>query len=163
PWSVSLLKGGGNQPIHFRLAFGKAVTAGTILGGVGELRILKADAPFPGDPEIAAHWTLLDAPSGQNSPRVTALPPGTSTRAILCTVREARGRVDLHLLRPLAARLHNVTPAATANADAEFAPASRVTRATGGAGWVCSGKAGQKGSNPRPPILQLPPTSSVPA
>ena len=157
PWSVGPAKAEDKSAIHFRFAFNKAVKLGAILGGVGELRRLKADAPFPGDPENDAHWTRLATPPEQNSPLVTSLPPGSSTRAILCTVREPRGRVDLYLLRPLAARLHNVTPGAVANADGEFAPASLVTRPNGGRGWESSGK-DQKGVNSRPPISELQPS-----
>jgi hypothetical protein len=160
PWAPNFARGEAREikeTVHFRLVFKKPITIGTILGGIGEIRILKEDAPFPGDPENAAHWTRIETQSEQNAPMVAPLAPGTATRAILCTVREPKGRVELHLLRPLVARLHNLTPGAVANADAEFAPASLVTRANGGRGWECSGK-DQKGFNAYPPITETQPS-----
>ena len=142
--------------VHFRIALKKPVRIGTLLGGGGQLRVLKADAPFPGDPNNAAHWLALETPPGQNSPRCTPLPPALETRALLCTVPRASEQTRLDLLRPLAARLFSVTPRAIANADGEFTPASLVTRDHGGHGWRNSGK-DQKGVNPRPPISDLEP------
>ncbi len=142
--------------VHFRIALKKPVPIGSLLGGVGQLRVLKADAPFPGDPNNDAHWLALETPTGQNSPRCTPLPSALETRAILCTVPRASDQTRLDFLRPLAARLFSVTPRAIANADGEFTPASLVTRDHGGRGWRNSGK-DQKGVNPRPPISDLEP------
>ncbi len=156
-WSAAQAKEGGKEAVHFRIAFTKPVRVGTLLGGLGEVRVLRADAPYPGDPANAAQWLKSDSAAAQNHPHVLTFPPGTVTRALLCSVAEPRGRVDLHLLRLLAARLHNVTPGATANADGEAAPASLVTRPNGGRGWESSGR-DQKGINSRPPISELQPS-----
>ena len=76
---------------HFRIALQRPVRIGSLRGGGGQLRVLKADAPFPGDPNNDAHWLALETPPGQNSPRCTPLPLPLSleTRALLCSVPRA--------------------------------------------------------------------------
>jgi hypothetical protein len=168
--SVSALLGlGGREPlsprrpqpakgaVRYLVAFKQPVAIGTVIGGLTELSILKTDAPFPGDPANAAQWTPLEIAPEQNQPSVVPLPPKSTTRALLCMVQGARVWGGQHCVRLLAARLHNITPGGTANAEAEFAPASLVTHRNDGKGWESSGK-DDKGFNPRPPPTDLQPS-----
>ncbi len=145
------------EDARYLIAFKQPITIGAVLGGVTELKILKADAPLPGDPNNAAQWTRMEIAPDQNQPCVVTLPPKTATRALLCTVQGSRTWGGQHAIQLLRARLYNTTPSGTANADAEFTPASLVTHDNEGKGWECSGK-DDKGNNPRPPINDLQPS-----
>lgn len=143
--------------VRYLVAFKQPVAIGTVIGGLTELKMLKTDAPFPGDPANAARWTPVEIALEQNQPCVVTLPPNTTTRALLCTVQGSRVWGGQHCVRLLSARLHNITPSGTANAEAEYAPASLVTHRNDGKGWESSGK-DDKGINPRPPLSDLQPS-----
>ncbi|PAW86750.1 MAG: hypothetical protein B9S33_07390 [Pedosphaera sp. Tous-C6FEB] len=151
--------------LQYLLVFKQPVALGTVLGGVGELRVLKAGAAFPPEPASAADWTSIEVQPSQSAPRFAPLPPGTQTRALLVSVSVPRDSRQSPFLRLLAPRLANHTPAAVANAQSEhtatsqFSPpythdAGHVTRGHGE--WVNSGK-DNSGINSRPPITELDP------
>lgn len=112
----------GRQPkveISYRLTFKQPVTMGSVLCDEDEVYYLKADAPYPGDPAEDAHWQAVPPQPRQGGPRVLALPPATSTRALLVVTHRAVDRTALSLCRPLQKRLYNLTPTATVNAESE--------------------------------------------
>ena len=153
-----------NEEAQYLLVFKRPVAIGTVLGGSGDVKIQKPDAPLPPNPANAADWQTVEAAANQSTPRFAPLAPGTTTRAILFTTPLLRyGPADVRLLTP---RLFNNTPDATANAQAEYtsspylsAPvtydAGRITRGRGE--WVSSGKS-SSGINSTPPITELAPT-----
>lgn len=143
--------------VRYLIAFKQPVAIGTAIGGVTELKLLKSDAPLPADPDDVAQWTRVEIAPEQNQPCVIPLPAKTATRAVLVTVQGQRVWEGKHCVRLLEARLQNVTPLGTANAEAEFTPASLITHQNGGKGWESSGK-DDKGFNPRPPLTDLQPS-----
>ncbi|MFM8468833.1 MAG: FlgD immunoglobulin-like domain containing protein, partial [Limisphaerales bacterium] len=154
------------QPgLQYLLVFKQPTAIGTVLGGVGEVRVLKAGAPFPPEPSRASDWLAVEVQPSQSAPRFAPFPPGTQTRALLVAVPAPRDTRQSPFLRLHAPRLANHTPAAVANAETEhtaksqFSPpythdAGHVTRGYGE--WVNSGK-DEKGINSRAPITELEP------
>ncbi|MBM4038782.1 MAG: hypothetical protein FJ290_09725 [Planctomycetes bacterium] len=150
---------------HYLVAFHKPVPVGSVWVELGELSYLKEGAPYPGDPTKGEQWTAAPAYPDQSRPHLVTLPPGTKTRAVLCTVRGQR-RASMHALRFSARRLHNVVPDATAQAESEFTQYSqggpphtyRAASITGGWGsWQNTGK-DQKERIPRPPVSDVDPS-----
>lgn len=151
--------------LQYLLVFKQPVALGTVLGSVGELRVLKPDAPLPPEPSRDGDWLAVEVQPSQSTPRFAPLPPGTKPRALLVSAPVPRDSRQSPFLRLLAARLANHTPAAVANADTEhtatsqFSPpythdAGHITRGYGE--WVNSGKDNQ-GLNTRPPVTELQP------
>ena len=152
------------EEAQYLLVFKQPIAIGTVLGSVGDLKILKPGAPLPPNPANLDDWQPLDAAPNQTAPRFIPLPPGATTRALLLSTPLLRyGPADVRLLAP---RLTNHTPSATANAQAEYtsepylsAPvtydAAHITRGRGE--WISSGKNG-RGINSTPPITELAPT-----
>jgi len=118
-WSAGEAGEKGNA-FHYMIAFKKPVRLGSVWLDAGEFRYLKEDAPFPGDPKNPAHWLTPKVYPGQGSPRLVALPAGTTTRAVLATEKRSEGRSSVRYWRFSARRLHNITPDASAQAEAEF-------------------------------------------
>jgi hypothetical protein len=150
--------------VQYLLAFKKPIALGTVLGGTGELRVHKAGAPVPANPANPSDWLAIEVQPRQSAPRFAPLPPGMRTRAVLISASIPQNAPPF--LRLLAPRIANHTPAAVANAEAEFttepqlsAPytydAGHITRGRGE--WINSGKNG-KGINPRAPITDVDPT-----
>ena len=151
--------------VQYLLVFKQPIAVGTVLGGVGELRVLKAGAAFPPDPSRASDWLAVEVQPSQSAPRFAPLPSGTLTRALLVSVSVPRDTRQSPFLRLLTPRLANHTPVAVANAETEhtatsqFSPpythdAGHVTRGYGE--WVNSGK-DNTGINSHPPITDLQP------
>lgn len=120
---------GGNMPpvkdakeVQYRIAFKSPVTIGSLLvfGGPREAALLKADAPYPGDPANPDHWTPVAFPGRQSTGRTATLEQPVATRAVLLTDRKSRGRSYLEGLRLWSERRQNVTPLSTAYADREY-------------------------------------------
>lgn len=161
PWSAGRVDGDGRtDTFHYLIPFRREVSLGTVFIPRGhELRLLKATAPFPGDPSKEAHWTVVAPLARQSGAELLPLPPGTKTRALLTTERLGNGRYSsLGAIRLFSERVHNVTPEALAYADHEYKPpqtdfipnlASNITSGTGH--WVNVGK-NQSGFIPAPPI-----------
>jgi hypothetical protein len=152
------------EAVQYLLVFKTPVGLGTVLGGSGEFRVHKPGAPMPANPANPSDWTTVEVQPGQSSPQFAPLPTGTQTRAVLVSAIVSPNTPPS--LRLLAPRLANHTPAAIANAEAEFtteptlsAPytydAGHITRGRGE--WINSGKNG-KGINPRAPITDVAPT-----
>ena len=147
---------------QYLAAFDKPITIGTLAGGVGEVRLLKPDSPYPGDPANPDHWTAPAVHPSQWQPRFITLPPNTQTRAILCTESRAAGTSQLAVLWLLKDRLHNILPEAVANANEDYTTpknphtyaAADVAAATGA--WINSG-VNEKGQNLRPPVTDIDP------
>lgn len=168
PWSAGKVTNPGSSELfHYRLAFRRELALGAVLvPGRQEVRLLKADAPFPGDPLNAAHWSAVVVPPRQSGADLLTLPPNTRTRAVLLTEkRSGPGAVStLRALRLLPARLHNVTPEAMAYADREYRPPQTdylpypATAITAGRGpWINTGK-NDKGFIPSPIVSELHPS-----
>ena len=150
---------------QYLLVFKQPTALGTVLGGIGELRVLTPNAPLPPEPSRAADWLTVEIQPNQSVPRLAPLPTDTKTRALLVTVPLPRDTRQSPYLRLLAPRLANHTPAAVANGESEYtatssaAPpytydAGHITRGHGE--WVNSGK-DDKGINSRAPISDLQP------
>src|SRR5436190_1218103 len=110
PWSAGKVTAqGGSETFHYRLAFRREMSLGAVfVPGRPEVRILKADAPYPGDPFNDAQWSPVATPPRQSGAELLTLPPNTRTRAILVTEkRSGAGAVSaLRSLRLLQPRLH---------------------------------------------------------
>ncbi|NQT21286.1 MAG: hypothetical protein HQ592_16380, partial [Planctomycetes bacterium] len=166
-WSAGpVAESGKAQTFHYRVGFTEAVEIGSAMWRTGSLSYLKPDAPYPGDPAEKDHWIAVDAPPNQSGARLAALPAGTTTRALLVTDVRRRHWSRLKLLRLFASRLHNVTPSAIANAEAEYTvhpyassphtfAAADIVKGRGK--WISAGK-NKKGQNLRPPISEIDPS-----
>ncbi len=153
-----------SQAGAYLLAFKRPVEIGTVLGGSGDVRILKPEGSWPPDPSRSTDWVGMEGAQSQNLPGFMALQPGVRTRAILMTPRKVWNAPQL--LGLLGARLFNRTPWAVVNADAEYttepqlsAPRTYAAQdlATGRGEWINTGKDG-KGLIPRPPISDVAPS-----
>jgi hypothetical protein len=150
----------------YRVAFRREIALGAILvDATGEeLRLLRADAPYPGDPWNAEHWTKLPA-SRRSGGCLVVLPAGTKTRAVLLTERRERGSTSaIRYLRLFTERLHNVAPLAQAYSDQEYMPPNTdfvpepATNVPEGRGrWVNVGK-NDRGFIPAPPVSEVAPS-----
>ncbi|MCE9604535.1 MAG: hypothetical protein K8U03_06470 [Planctomycetia bacterium] len=155
--------------VHYRVAFVRPITIGSLLtfGDPRDVALLKADAPYPGDPEKPEHWQSLSYAERQTGGRTTTLDQPLATRAVLVTDRTAQGRSRLEALRIWTERRFNAVPSALAYAATEYyrppanfsSPftyhASLVT--TGGGPWQSSGK-GTEGRITTPPISDIAPS-----
>jgi hypothetical protein len=158
---------GAANELQYRIAFKSPVTVGSLLvyGGPREAALLKADAPYPGDPANPEHWITLNIPRRQATGRTATFEQPVATRAVLLTDRTSRGRSYLEGLRIWSERLHNVTPLSTAYADREYDKPSgnfsspflyRAMLVSLGAGqpWISAGPN-------RDNIVPVPPISDV--
>ncbi len=145
-----LIFGGSKAPgaRHLRLGLKQAVAVGSVIARSGAaLSVLKADAPYPGDPANEAHW--LSAERYENGAPVKKeleggdlalwiLPPGTTTRALRFTHTAAitdqkyEGSIGGVLVIP--ERLMNEAAGATAGASRENRKARRILNAESD-GW----------------------------
>lgn len=157
----SVAKPGEKETFTYRIALKKPIALGAIYVPRNyQARILKADAPYPGDPAVAAHWTDLTA-AGQTGGATLTLPVETQCRAILFTETMQSGRSHLQGIRLFGPRLYNVTPDAQPYAAEEYTPpnsdhpthpASNLV--TGLGSWKNAGK-DMSGRVPRSPINDL--------
>jgi len=97
------------ETVQYLLVFKQPLSIGTILGGEGELRILKAGAPLPINTANSSDWLAIETPR-QSAPRFAPLPPGTMTRAVLVSAVVSRN--NPMFLRLIVPRLLNHTPEA---------------------------------------------------
>lgn len=167
PWSVGRKEEG--QTRDYLIAFARPVGIGSILcTHAGTYKYLKKDAAYPPEIARAGDWETVIFPPSQSGWRLATLPPGTTTRAILCHL-ESAWWYEWHrfeMVRLLAPRLHNVVPEALANGEAEYISygdlrppipflASNIVRGTGA--WQSHGPDNQ-GKNYRPPVSEFDPT-----
>jgi hypothetical protein len=163
-WSAGSAK--SPTTFHYRIGFRQPVPIGAVFVPAGkELRILRPDAAYPGDPASAEAWLKIDAPPRQGGGTLFALPPNTSTRALVISERREQGRSELGGVHFYRERLANVTPTATAvYAAEEFTPpntnfvpnpASHVLMGDGA--WINTGKNAQ-GFVSRPAVSDIDPT-----
>lgn len=139
--------------LQYLIVFKQPAAIGTVLGGIGELRVLTPNAALPPEPTRAADWLAVEVQPSQSAPRFAPLPAGTKTRALLMTVPSPRDSRQAPFLRLLAPRLANAESEYTATSSA--APpytydAGHLTRGHGE--WVNSGK-DDRGINSRAPII----------
>lgn len=130
---------------QYRLVFRQPVAMGSLfLRGSGRftIRTLKPDAAVTAGPADAAAWVPVAVPASQSAGQTVTFATGFQTQALLFEDAREHGRSEIYLLRLYASRLHNLTPAGTANAEAEYTlypqmsppvtfAARRVTEASG--------------------------------
>ncbi|MFT5469018.1 MAG: hypothetical protein ACI8UO_004132 [Verrucomicrobiales bacterium] len=106
---------------HFRIAFKDTRSLGGMTAAVQNaeevsVRVLKADAPFPGDPAVADQWT--EFPATQAAETVDCVfPPNFETRAILISDARRSGQANLRGLRFHSERRHRITGSAIAQGE----------------------------------------------
>jgi hypothetical protein len=150
----------------YRIAFQREIVVGSLLldATADEVRVLKTDAPYPGDPARAEQWSVVK-PSPRSGGQVLALPSGTKTRALLIADRRNKGSTsEIRYLRLSADRLHNVAPLAQPYADREYQPPHTdfipepITNIPEGRGrWVNVGK-DERGFIPAAPVSEIAPS-----
>lgn len=161
-WSAGNAKGAAT--FHYRIGFRKAVALGAVFVPSGqEVRILRADAAYPGDPASTEAWLKLDAPPRQGGGSLITLPPHATTRALLISERREQGKSVLHGVRLYAERMHNLTPSAVAYAAEEYTPPNTqfvpnpASHVPAGGTWINTGKNSQ-GFFARPAVTDVSPT-----
>lgn len=105
---------------QYRIAFQRPIAVGSVLCSNQEVRFLKPDAPYPGDPAKEDQWVEVEIPPRQGPFRLAAFPVDTKTRALLLTDRIKDGRSDAHPIRIYQRRLHNVASTARAAANRTY-------------------------------------------
>ncbi|MFA6290588.1 MAG: FlgD immunoglobulin-like domain containing protein [Victivallales bacterium] len=120
---------------YLRIAFKEALPIGTIIGSEGEISYLKKDGEYPGDVTKDDQWVKVPVPEGQAGERVIPFPPDVTTRAIRFSFTDpllagGKSRSGFGGALIIKARLHNLTPEATAYASSQTAGAANVIEAT---------------------------------
>jgi hypothetical protein len=168
-WSAGRLLGEQTSgEFRYRVAFQREIPLGTILldASAQEVRLLRADAPYPGDPWNDSHWSVVCIPPHQPEARVIPMAAGVKTRALLLVDHRGRWKPasGMHLLRLLPTRLYNVTPLANAYGDREYTPPNSsyipdpAANIPAGKGrWVNVGK-DSNGLIPAPPVSDVHPS-----
>ena len=111
---------------RYRVAFHRAVPVGSILYPTASVFLLRADAPYPGDPDDPSHWQPVAAADWSNSPRFATLPPDTTTRALLLVDERREGRSWGTPIRLYTRRLHSIGGAASVRADRHYRQPARA-------------------------------------
>ncbi|MCE9603294.1 MAG: hypothetical protein K8U03_00150 [Planctomycetia bacterium] len=161
-WAAGIVaKPGEAETFLYRIALTRPIKLGALyIPRNYEARLLKADAPYPGDPKNETHWVQLHAPA-QAGGSTFALASETECRALLFRETIGNGRSHLQGVRLYTPRLHNVTPDSQPYAAEEYTPpntdhpthpASNLI--TGQGAWKNAGK-DQSGRVPRAPINDL--------
>jgi len=119
---------------YYRIAFKKPLSVGTIIGGEGEVSYLKPDAAAPGNVQDEAQWAPVPTPEGQAGLRVVPFPPNVTTQAVRLTVTAelppgGKSKTSIPGLLITQARLHNLTPEATAYASSQPTGAANAVEA----------------------------------
>ena len=142
-WSAGTVVGesAAGEPFHYIVSFRQPVMLGAILTTLPQLRLLKADAPYPGDPANPEHWIVCPVPATAG-PRVVTLEKPVSTRAVLFGEVRKSGRSTLGPVRFFAERCFNVAPLAGARAKTEYQAPDNF----GGAAWHAIAPARGRGS-----------------
>lgn len=163
-WSAGQA-GETDATFHYLLALKRPTEIGSVVAvGVQRLYVLKADAPFPGDPRNPAHWSAVEPlPRQMPDARWFTLPPGTRSRALLLVDVRRQAHSSLRFLRCFQSRRYTLTPWAMGYAQREYTPhlspntfaAAHVVQGSGI--WRSAGPDGQ-GRIPTPPINEVHPT-----
>jgi hypothetical protein len=149
---------------YLRLAFKEALPIGTIIGSEGAVSYLKADAVYPGDMTKDDQWINVQIPEGQAGERVIPFPPNVTTRAIRFSFTDpllagGKSRSGFGGALIIKARLHNLTPEASAFASsqptgpANVIEATRVQNLITGGTWTAAPKTDVSPENPEWVVL----------
>ncbi|HUU69366.1 MAG TPA: hypothetical protein VM186_07570 [Planctomycetota bacterium] len=140
-WQAGSLPEGSREPIifHYRLAFKQPAAVGMgFVRMVGhdshnvKIRALRADAPFPGDPETDEHWESLPY-EGADGWYSFLCSPEFQTRALLATETRTWWRSRMHRWQLFSSRLHDITPYAIAQGEQAFGATDPMNVTRGGA------------------------------
>lgn len=124
-WRAGIVPRGAKKDVRFqyRLAFKKPIAIGAMMAKLDArwtkgitFHYLKADAPYPGDPDKEDHWEEIPATVNHGYYEIT-FPRRFETRALLCTEVRRWHRSVMSKWHFLKARLCNVTPYAIAQAE----------------------------------------------
>ena len=154
-----------------RLAFKDPLPVGTVIGAGGDIGYLKAEAPFPGDVTQDEHWVAVPTTEGQAGERVVVFPPEVVTRALRFAFHDplpqgGKSRSGFGGALILQARLHNLTPEATAFASSQPAGGANVVEATrvqnlvAGGSWSAAPKQDVSPEHPEWVVLSWPEAKS---
>ncbi len=156
---------GGSQTIistSFRLAFktphqiGSAtIEFDSVEGAAVTVGVLKANALYPGDPNKPADWDAV-ATTGNHGRFDCIFSPGSSPRALLCTVTKAGAPPTLRRWHFDERRLHNITPYALAQGEQAPLGSPPANIVSGGA-WQNAGMDREKKVE-RHPITDIEPS-----
>ena len=138
-----------------------------LCGSGGRVAVLNDGVAWPAAPDKTDAWTEVAFAPHQSGGQTATFPAGFKTRALLCTDTRKTGRSQITLWRLFAPRLHNLTPAAVANAESEYTsfgdlrppepyPARSIV--TGIGKWRNTGPAGPDSRVPRAPISDVAPS-----
>ncbi len=152
---------------YLRLAFKEALPVGTIIGSEGAVSYLKADAIYPGDVTKDEQWVNVPVPDGQAGERVIPFPADVVTRAIRFSYTDpllagGKSRSGFGGALIIKARLHNLTPEATAFASsqpsgtANVIEATRVQNLISGGSWTAAAKTDISPETPEWVVLTWP-------
>ncbi len=142
-WSAGSVAGESTagDAFAYLVSFKQPVTLGAILTTLPQLRLLKADAPYPGDPANPTHWIECAVPVAAG-PRIVTLDTPITTRAVLFGEIRKSGSSTLGPVRFYAERCFNVAPLAGARARTEY----QAPDSAGGATWRAIDPARGRGS-----------------
>jgi len=164
-WSAGQVAGesANGDTFQYVVAFKQPVTIGSVLTTVGQVGLLKAEAPFPGDPADSAQWVAARAPAG-SGPRLITLDQAFKTRAVMFTEVRKSGTSTLGPVRLYAQRYANAALHAGARAKSEYRspdnqgadvfPAIAPVRGRGS--WASTGP-NAEGNIPAPPVSDIHP------
>lgn len=165
PWSAGSVVGesAAGESFQYLIRFRQPVTLGAVQTTLPQLRLLKADAPYPGDPADPAQWIECAVPAAVG-PRVVTLEKPVTTRAVLFGEVRKSGSSKLGPVRFFAERCFNAAPLAGARARTEYqAPENAggaawraIAPARGRGSWVSAG-VNADGSIPVPPVSDVNP------
>lgn len=147
-WSAGEVEGESvaGEPFQYLVSFRQPVTLGAVLTTLPELRLLKMDAPYPGDPANPSQWVECPVPAA-SGPRLATLDKPMTTCAVLFGEVRKSGRSALGPVRFYTERYFNTAPLAGARAKTEYqAPESfggaafrAISPARGQGSWVSTG------------------------
>jgi hypothetical protein len=142
-WSAGSVAGesAAGDTFAYLVRFKQPVKLGAILTTLPQLRLLKADAPYPGDPANPAHWLECAVPAG-TGPQVVTLESPVMTRAVCFGELRKSGRSTLGPVRFYEERCFNIAPLAGARARIEY----QAPDSAGGATWRAIAPARGRGS-----------------
>jgi len=121
-WSAGQADGRRVTTFQYVIAFREPVVIGSVFvrGTTDRVFVLKENAAWPPDPGRSDDWIEAPVPAGQSHARLAPLPKKTAARAVMLTDRRSWGRSQVDLVRLFPSRWGNLTPVATANAEAEY-------------------------------------------
>jgi len=164
-WAAGpVLSGEKQAESRYRLAFGRPLKIGALFvaGTVEEVRFLKPNVEFPGDPAVLDQWETVAVLPRQLGARLLTMPVEFETRALLFRETRQDGSSQIQAIRLFKNRLHNIVPAGFAYANAEYTPPMSPTtfsaaNVVAGRGvWINAGK-DDRGRVPSPLINDINP------